>query len=544
MRVETAKEADKAAGFDEEYDDEDVVQEDGVANEDEPDFICQRKTPQAQNELAKAQQDVLDLHLRIGHTLGQVTDANETEAAVKFHTLGAIHTAAARCPERGVPACVRAGTEVPRGTACEKTFKKNYQFLADDMTKLNEGLEKRAQIRTLKRTQEALSARIANASETSPEVGVWKQELANLEQRIKAMYLEMAALDQCIYVEGHGFFFAQFWLAPDLKALKGMLGIPQSGRAPHPCPHCNCKRDEIGDLLKTWDAVGTLRFLPPATILALLDIGKRGAPRLASVRASSEVPRTAASAPCGSERTPARTYAAHGITHPTEWITGGEGECPAIYTNQATERSNSVDRRAVIRKTMKGKALTGPLAKIVEPVTGRVTWAPAILELLAWGTRMMSYRLHDLHRGKQLEWWHIDIRELNLLIYAYDIDASTVWTEELLLKKLGLPAGKRIYITGRGDLKEDIDNPDCFKGVHIQVTKASKAAINKMEEKQGLLEANVKVGKKRQHLRDQDTVTGEQERKKSRHTTTVTQTLGKEGNPTFATITPLITPLR
>ncbi|KAK3233694.1 hypothetical protein CYMTET_56028 [Cymbomonas tetramitiformis] len=87
MRVETAKEADKAAGFDEEYDDEDVVQEDGVANEDEPDFICQRKTPQAQNELAKAQQDVLDLHLRIGHTLGQVTDANETEAAVKFHTL-------------------------------------------------------------------------------------------------------------------------------------------------------------------------------------------------------------------------------------------------------------------------------------------------------------------------------------------------------------------------------------------------------------------------------------------------------------------------
>ncbi|KAK3284751.1 hypothetical protein CYMTET_7614 [Cymbomonas tetramitiformis] len=318
------------------------------------------------------------------------------------------------------------------------------------MTKLNEGLEKRAQIRTLKRTQKALSARIANASETSPEVGVWKQELANLEQRIKAMYLEMAALDQCIYVEGHGFFFAQFWLAPDLKALKGMLGIPQSGRAPHPCPHCNCKRDEIGDLLKTW----------------------------------------------------------------AEWITGGEGECPAIYTNQA----NNVDRRAVIRKTMKGKALTGPLAKIVEPVTSRVTWAPAILELLAWGTRMMSYRLHDLHRGKQLEWWHIDIRELNLLIYAYDIDASTVWTEELLLKKLGLPAGKRIYITGRGDLKEDIDNPDCFKGVHIQVTKASKAAINKMEEKQGLLEANVKVGKKRQHLRDQDTVTGEQERKKSRHT--------------------------
>ncbi|KAK3244136.1 hypothetical protein CYMTET_46241 [Cymbomonas tetramitiformis] len=267
------------------------------------------------------------------------------------------------------------------------------------MTKLNEGLEKRAQIRTLKRTQEALSARIANASETSPEVGVWKQELANLEQRIKAMYLEMAALDQCIYVEGHGFFFAQFWLAPDLKALKGMLGIPQSGRAPHPCPHCNCKRDEIGDLLKTWDAVGTLRFLPPATILALLDIGKRGASH-------------------GSER---------------------------------------------------------PVWQRAHP-----------------GTHIRSSR----HRAP------------------------------------------------KGDLKEDIDNPDCFKGVHIQVTKASKAAINKMEEKQGLLEANVKVGKKRQHLRDQDTVTGEQERKKSRHTTTVTQTLGKEGNPTFATITPLITPLR
>ncbi|KAK3251199.1 hypothetical protein CYMTET_39451 [Cymbomonas tetramitiformis] len=135
-----------------------------------------------------------------------------------------------------------------------KTFKANYQFLHDDMTKLNEGLAKRQEMRRLKKARQDLCATIGNlpATGNADRIRRMQQEMGDLDQRIHAMYVDMVAQDQCIYVEGHGFFFAEFWLAPDLKALKGMLGIPQSGRAPHPCPHCDVKRDEIHDITKTW----------------------------------------------------------------------------------------------------------------------------------------------------------------------------------------------------------------------------------------------------------------------------------------------------
>ncbi|KAK3243751.1 hypothetical protein CYMTET_46613 [Cymbomonas tetramitiformis] len=551
------------------------------------------------------------------------------------------------------------------------------------MTKLNEGLAKRQEMRRLKKARQDLCATIGNlpATGNADRIRRMQQEMGDLDQRIHAMYVDMVAQDQCIYVEGHGFFFAEFWLAPDLKALKGMLGIPQSGRAPHPCPHCDVKRDEIHDITKTWgertdhqkvlpipmshvrpcgmhlihrvnekltqlltklvwssenkdewdehmeanhlrllnffndelklngghckieikekegkvypgkipmngpeckrfidrwaEAVGMIWYLPEETIQKLLSIGKKWARCMEYITkpfyndyAPEEEEYEEEGALDerelrdqrirmeGNDRVNAHEafrafveayadYAGSGVTHymhimyyHPEWITGSPGECPAIYTNQATERSNSVDRRAVIRKTMKGKALTGPLARAVCP-SGVVTWGPAIVELLGWGTRMMGYRLHDLQRGAQREWWDIDIRELNLLVYAYDIRRDTIWTEDLLLKKLGLPQGKRIRIIGKGNLKEDEDNEGCFNGMHIQVSEASKAAIHKFEEKGGRLEPRKTCGKKRHCQRDPEVVEALTQRKNQKMADITKTGLAKDGLAVFATITPL-----
>ena len=222
-----------------------------------------------------------------------------------------------------------------------------------------------------------------------------------------------------------------------------------------------------------------------------------------------------------------------------EQITGGEGECPAINTNQATERSNSTDRRAILRKTMKGKPITGSLAKAVDP-SGKITWAPAIFELFGWSARMMSYRLHDLYRDKQLEWWEMDIKELRLLKFAFDIDADTIWTEELLLKKLGLPAGKRIYITGRGNLlNPNEDDADCFAGMHIKVSKASKVAITKFSRCGATLEAEKKCGKWPQDMRDPELVEAQRLKKKQKIDQDVEEGLERDGIPISYQLTPM-----
>ncbi|KAK3254774.1 hypothetical protein CYMTET_36022, partial [Cymbomonas tetramitiformis] len=242
-------------------------------------------------------------------------------------------------------------------------------------------------------------------------------------------------------------------------------GTKYPGKIPMNGPEC--QRFEDG-----WaQAVGKISNLPHAVVKALEDIGKkwkvcadyirRGHYREDSVNSETgefiEGDRAKAHRAFKEFVQAYATYTkGQGVTHYMhilyyhgDWITGGVGECPAIYTNQATEKSNSRDRRAVKSKTCKGKALTGPLADMVSS-TGVVTWAPAILELLAWGARVMTYKLHDGHRNDLSDWWVIDIGELRLLTFAYDIDADTVWTEELLLKKLGLPSGKKVYITGRG----------------------------------------------------------------------------------------------
>ncbi|KAK3239304.1 hypothetical protein CYMTET_50762 [Cymbomonas tetramitiformis] len=313
-------------------------------------------------------------------------------------------------------------------------------------------------------------------------------------------------------------------------------GTKYPGKIPMNGPEC--QRFEDG-----WaQAVGKISNLPHAVVKALEDIGKkwkvcadyirRGHYREDSVNSETgefiEGDRAKAHRAFKEFVQAYATYTkGQGVTHYMhilyyhgDWITGGVGECPAIYTNQATEKSNSRDRRAVKSKTCKGKALTGPLADMVSS-TGVVTWAPAILELLAWGARVMTYKLHDGHRNDLSDWWVIDIGELRLLTFAYDIDADTVWTEELLLKKLGLPSGKKVYITGRGDFepKHGMDEETFdsrFRNMRIKVSKASKVAIDKMASKEGILEAEKKVGKRWIHLRNQETVQKERESKRQR----------------------------
>ncbi|KAK3285129.1 hypothetical protein CYMTET_7250 [Cymbomonas tetramitiformis] len=135
-----------------------------------------------------------------------------------------------------------------------ETFNANYEWLRDDMTKFNAGLEKRRDIRTLKETRNALAERIAQSTcgNAPPTV-----DLSQVMRQNNAALLNF--FNQDLRING-GYSVIKI---KDKEGKRYPAKIPMNGP--------ECQRFEEG-----WaEAVGKIAMLPRTQVNALLDIGKK-----------------------------------------------------------------------------------------------------------------------------------------------------------------------------------------------------------------------------------------------------------------------------
>ena len=205
-----------------------------------------------------------------------------------------------------------------------------------------------------------------------------------------------------------------------------------------------------------------------------------------------------------------------------EWITGGEGECPCVFNTQGFEKRNSLERRVIMRKTRKGQPIRGGVAWLVSD-DGYCDYAPAILEMFAWSARCMEYRLHDNYRVEQQAWVKVNLKDLNCLANAYaEDDEVPEWTEATLLKRLGHPPGKKVYVIGEGKLMA--------RNLRLSVSRLSRAARDHIWALGGEATAKKLSGKKRKCDQDQDIVTARDKRSKNKQDESLQASREREGH--------------
>ncbi|KAK3241632.1 hypothetical protein CYMTET_48621 [Cymbomonas tetramitiformis] len=533
---------------------------------------------------------------------------------------------------------------------CAQIFKRNYDgWLVDGIKNLNEGLEKRGYVEMLKCKRDDLRRRLADTTGMSAQsITETQQQMENFHTEMRNTLEEMVELKQAIYAEGKGYKFVEVWLTPDLKALKGLLGVKSGAGATYPCVCCDAKKDKFGDLGKTWTSREDLASICPldpvlpiplsrirpcgmhlihrvdekicqliiklvwsaqnmaqwsqqmrdnnaalleyfnspikdgglfingghckidisaksgnrepgkipfngaecnrfeeglemaigkiegldlsnkAKLLKICETWKKAAywlrkpvykPAWKTRQEDEENGTTTLT-----DREKAQkafkefveayqayakkiTHYMHILYYHSEWVTGGEGECPSMFTTQGFEKYNSLERWIMMRKTMKGEALKGGVATLVSE-DGYCDTAPAILELFQWSARMMEYRLHDVHREEQKECFEIDVSVLNALSHASEMEEGedVVWTENMILARLGLPAGKRIKIMGRGKMTA--------KNIHLVVSSATRSAREKITENGSLKTDKKCAGKKPVAMQNEETVNNKNKRKR------------------------------
>ncbi|KAK3262931.1 hypothetical protein CYMTET_28240 [Cymbomonas tetramitiformis] len=231
-RLEKAKKHD-ATHFDEEElintdaEEANTGDEDELSEDEDAEEGRRPKAPRAQKKYDEVNGKLQELRAAIGSAVGDALSETELKSAVITHE------------------------DVLKDI---ETFQRNYGgWLAPDIAKFNEGLARRGEIRLLEQKCAALESQLELDDLSEQRRSELMQGIHALETQILATWQHLVAHDQAVYIEDNGFFFVEFWLCPDLKAMKGLLGISSGAGVMHPCPCCDVTKEHISDLTKNWN---------------------------------------------------------------------------------------------------------------------------------------------------------------------------------------------------------------------------------------------------------------------------------------------------